>query len=294
MQDSIGSNENYLIETPYHNRILHVSEDEWIGNYIDSQILVKNYLKFLSYTEKTSEDHIQVQQNIITTENKCQSKSDEEHKIGDFKVDQGQKIPNLLGDVLNNFEDGLHINSFLYREARSYFPNLSSFSERIEYKNEGKIFYPEDASTSKVSKSKKNPKITSTSYKRTSQRLKNIVKNFGKQCANYAIKRFSTKLLKCSLNSKEIPLFRKYIKINMKKITNIKNFRELLLVSGADSPEIAKFKKIFQKTCEEFINFYSTNWIFNSSKIKDVRGHIDARFKLLRRIQNPEYFTYLH
>ena len=80
----------------------------------------------------------------------------------------------------------------------------------------------------------------------------------------------------------------------MNKITNIKNFRQLLLVLQTDCPEIAKFKQVFQKICEEFIIYYSANWIFNSSKIKDMKGHIDARFKMLRRVQNPKYFTYIH
>jgi hypothetical protein len=94
---------------------------------------------------------------------------------------------------------------------------------------------------------------------------------------------------------KKIPKFKEYIKTKIPSITNIANFREMLLVSdNEEGTDIAKFKKAFQYVSEIFIRDYSFNWIFHSPRINDVKGHIFARFKMLRRIRDPKSFTYIH
>ena len=142
-------------------------------------------------------------------------------------------------------------------------------------------------STKKIQKKGKN-------VKRISERLKNIVKNYGKNCASFAIGDLGFKYLAQKLTNDEITRFKAYIRVRIPTITNISKFREMLLANQNDEPEIIKFKQTFQKICEIFVEDYSINWIFHSPRISDVKGHIFARGKMLRRIQNPTYFTYIH
>ena len=147
---------------------------------------------------------------------------------------------------------------------------------------------------SKTINKKKVNKKRDKKDKRLSQRLKNIIKNYGKRCAYFAISNEGINLISYQLNEDEVLNFKIFIRSNISRITNIFNFREMLLVKQDDTIEISKFKKAFQYVSEIFINNYSTKWIFNSPKIKDVKGHLFARFKILRRVRNPEFFTYIH
>ena len=154
---------------------------------------------------------------------------------------------------------------------------------------------PKCHNSKKISKklSKKSNKKAKRN-RRTSERLKNIVKNYGKNCASFAIGELGHRYLSESLTLDEISKFREYIKNKIPSITNISNFREMLLVNETDDFETGKFKQTFQHLSEIFVRNYSFNWIFHSPRINDVKGHIFARDKMLRRIQNPKHFTYIH
>jgi len=65
-----------------------------------------------------------------------------------------------------------------------------------------------------------------------------------------------------------------------------------LLPEKNENPMITKFKRLFQVISEIFIKYFSVNWIFDS-KVQYKQAHLKFRFKILRRIQNPELFTYL-
>ena len=151
----------------------------------------------------------------------------------------------------------------------------------------------------KIKRSKKINKQSKTKRKakknlRLSQRLKNMIKNYGKKCAYFAISDEGINLINDQVNENEISLFKLFIKNRITGITNICSFRDMLLVKKDDTIEISKFKKAFQCVSEIFISNYATKWIFNSPRIRDVKGHLFARFKMLRRVRNPEYFTYIH
>ena len=170
----------------------------------------------------------------------------------------------------------------------------SSFTNNSEKNNE-----KQQIVTAKIKKSKKIQKVAGEQKKNKSKKssvlLKNMIKNYSKKCAQFAIGKFSEDILKqYQLTQEEIIRFRAHIRSQIPMLINIHKFRELLLVERIDSEEIGKFKKIFQSISEIFIQNYSTNWILNSNKINDVKGHIWARFKILRRIRNPKHFTNLH
>jgi len=129
---------------------------------------------------------------------------------------------------------------------------------------------------------------------RSSERLKNIVKNYGKSCALFAMSALAYEFRLVCIQNEQMLKFIYWIKEKIPTITSISNFRDMLLVNETDNAEIALFKKAFQYISDIFIRNYAHNWIFHSSTIKDVKGHIFARYKMLRRIRNPKYFTYIH
>jgi len=83
-----------------------------------------------------------------------------------------------------------------------------------------------------------------------------------------------------------------FIKSKKKKANCIKGLRELLLVKENDSEETCCLKKAFREISVIFLKFFSVNWIFHG-KIADRIAHLRYRFRILRRVQNPMYFTYL-
>ncbi len=127
------------------------------------------------------------------------------------------------------------------------------------------------------------------------QSNKNIVKNYARAMVNFAVSTLALPYLdkiiqaetKINLND-----FRMFMQEQKEDITSIKNLRELLLVSKTDDENVAIYKKVFQQTCVVFVKFFSVNWVYNS-KVSDKVTHVRYRGKLLRRIRNPEYFTYL-
>jgi len=75
-------------------------------------------------------------------------------------------------------------------------------------------------------------------------------------------------------------------------VNSIEGLRGLLIRDARDDSEMNAYKIIFQEVCIVFLMFFSVNWIYDG-KMVQKRAHLKFRFKMLRRIQDPEYFTYL-
>lgn len=86
--------------------------------------------------------------------------------------------------------------------------------------------------------------------------------------------------------------FRKYFTAQRQQVRSIVGLRNLLLVTSDDTAEVAAYKRVFQGLSIIFVKFFSVNWIF-SGKLFNKMAHLQCRLKILRRIKNPEYFTYL-
>jgi len=76
------------------------------------------------------------------------------------------------------------------------------------------------------------------------------------------------------------------------KIDGLHKFRSILMPQEDDDQETLSYKTLFRHIGEVFIKFFSVNWIF-SGKVLHKEAHLKFRFKMLRRIQSPELFTYL-
>ena len=178
-----------------------------------------------------------------------------------------------------------HTGSFMSDNHKQNVVKLENFSHKMEI--------PKVSAIKKFNKKNKEKKKIKNN-RRISERLKNIVKNYGKNCATFSISELGAQYINEKLTSEQISKFKEWIRIKIPSITNIKNLREMLLILPNDDIEITRFKQTFQYASEIFIKNYSFNWVFHSPRINDKKGHIFARFKMLRRIQDPKSFTYIH
>jgi len=143
-----------------------------------------------------------------------------------------------------------------------------------------------------------NPPLISNNIRPTPSKqngsTKNIVKNFGRAFATFALSDISAKYLESILKQKKLSMedFRDFVAARKEGIDGISSLREMLLVHRLDKEKLALCKKTFQEISVIFIKFFSVNWIFDS-KVGNKIAHVKSRFKMLRRIKNPEYFTYL-
>lgn len=144
-----------------------------------------------------------------------------------------------------------------------------------------------------VVKTKLPPPSSSNTAKQNSS-TKNIVKNFGRAFATFALSDISVKYLEIILKDKKLSLqdFRDFVAARKEGIDGISSLRDMLLVHRLDKEKLAICKRVFQEISVIFIKFFSVNWIFDS-KVGNKIAHVKSRFKMLRRIKSPEYFTYL-
>jgi len=123
---------------------------------------------------------------------------------------------------------------------------------------------------------------------------KNIAKNFGKAICSFATSKLAQPYLipfleQESLKEKD---FIKFIERAKDGIEGLFSFRRVLLSSPNDSDEVLASKRVFVRISEVFIKYFSINWIFHGKVFHKI-AHVNFRFKMLRRIQCPELFTYL-
>ncbi len=142
--------------------------------------------------------------------------------------------------------------------------------------------------------SNRGRKKTSPEAKEEAKSTKTVVKNYGKAIASFAMSPVAIPYLSeiMAQNNVKHSEFVEYVGKAKESIEGIDTFRSLLLVKDNDHPKIAAFKIVFQSIAETFINSFSVNWIY-SGRMMNKKVHLKLRFKILRRIQNPELFTYL-
>ena len=122
---------------------------------------------------------------------------------------------------------------------------------------------------------------------------KNIAKNFGKAICNFSLSDLALTYLNPLLEEKEIEYkdFQRFVNKAKEKIKGILSFRSVLMTHEDDSPKAKALKEIFKAIGVVFIKYFSVNWIFHG-KILHKKAHLNFRFKMLRRIQSPELFTF--
>lgn len=129
---------------------------------------------------------------------------------------------------------------------------------------------------------------------KNSTSCKNIMKNYSRAIVRFAVSGFALPYITETAQTEKIKLadFREFLKSQQHRIHCIKSLRKLLIIDESDKPQLASFKRIFKVLCVIFLKFFCVNWIFNS-KVGDKIVHLNYRFRILRRIKDPEHFTYL-
>jgi len=122
----------------------------------------------------------------------------------------------------------------------------------------------------------------------------NIMKNYCRGITNFSLSRLAVPYLMPLLQKHKIELerFRKFLQNKKSNINCIKQLRQMLLISPNDSAEATSIKNIFKDLTIIFLKYFAPNWIYNT-KIIDKFAHLKFRFKILRRVKEPLYFTYL-
>jgi len=128
----------------------------------------------------------------------------------------------------------------------------------------------------------------------SSRAIKNIVKNFGRAICAFAVSELAKPYLMEFAEKEGVELkdFVEHVHNMKSKIDGLFHFRSLLLKEKGDEPRVIAYKNLFKEISEIFIKYFSVNWIFHS-KVHYKQAHLKFRFKILRRIQKPELFTYL-
>jgi len=121
----------------------------------------------------------------------------------------------------------------------------------------------------------------------------NIIKNYSRAMTNFAVSDIARPYLNKILESKEVKVddFLEFIEERKQSVNCIKKLREML-PSDEAGDTLEDMKTVFQDICILFLKMFSVNWIF-SSKVTDKLAHLNCRFKIMRRIKNPQHFTYL-
>jgi len=166
-----------------------------------------------------------------------------------------------------------------------------SFSNRSNSPKEKQT--EERANQPKTPLKKSSYKLSSSTPKGSTS-CKNIMKNYSRALVKFALSKVAIPYLEQLLKDggENLQDFRQYLKVRRSKINCIRNLRELLLAEKNDSQTLLVFKEVFQQISEIFFKYFSVDWIF-SSKVGDKLVHLKYRYKMLRRIRNPEDFTYL-
>jgi len=137
-------------------------------------------------------------------------------------------------------------------------------------------------------------KVAATTASEDYKATKNLAKNYGKAITSFASSSLATPYLQPILQREGLDSedFYNYMKSAKDSIQGIDSFRAFLLVNSNDDAKLVAQKRAFQAMGIVFIKYFSVNWIMHG-RINNKIVYLKNRFKILRRIQNPEVFTYL-
>jgi len=120
------------------------------------------------------------------------------------------------------------------------------------------------------------------------------MKNYGRAMTNFALSKMAQFYLNPIVEGLNITIegFQNYISQKKKSANCIKQLRAMLPLHDDQRDPDLNYKKAFQSICVVFLKFFCINWLY-SSKIAEKVAHLRFRFKIMRRVKNPQYFTYL-
>lgn len=163
------------------------------------------------------------------------------------------------------------------------------------YENPEKITAPSfNSNTANAQARRSHRNLFRASHLVNGGAMKNIVLNYGKAIGSFAVSHMAIPYLEESLEKFNITLakFREFVNQQKAKIGGICSLRTLLLANKDDGEHVIACKKVFGQIAEVFIKYFSVNWIIHG-RVTHKLTYLKFRYKMLRRIQNPECFTYI-
>jgi hypothetical protein len=124
--------------------------------------------------------------------------------------------------------------------------------------------------------------------------LKNVAKNFGRAICSFISSDIANQYIDNLRNEYQFDINGLKAYMNQRKLTfdGIEDFKEMLIPRDSDKPEEKTYKLLFQKLGIIFMKYFSVNWIC-TGRLNYKLDYLKVRFKVLRRIQNPNLFTYI-
>ena len=180
---------------------------------------------------------------------------------------------------------------FLKRKVQLELENSLPKAKPHKTKKEIKISMKQPFTIIRKPVEKKNKRENKVSDKGMS---KNIVKNYGKAMGAFAASDLALPYLDELAKREEVDKnrFINFMATYKESTDSIDSLRAMLLITESDSKEMAGFKRIFKELCEIFLKYFSVNWIFHGKMFHKTQ-HLKYRYKMLRRVKQPEMFTYL-
>jgi hypothetical protein len=122
----------------------------------------------------------------------------------------------------------------------------------------------------------------------------NIIKNYGRGMTSFALSTMAEPYLK-DITRKygvEMKAFLRFVRTKKKSANCIRKLREMLPIQSSVDRADYRIRLVFQEITIIFLKFFSVNWLYHS-KIDGKLTHLQYRFKMLRRVRDPDNFTYL-
>jgi len=119
--------------------------------------------------------------------------------------------------------------------------------------------------------------------------LKKININYVKAIVSFANSHIAIPYLKTLLQSENVRFtdFTNFMNPEKVQINGICAFEALITIGKTDDAITAACKRMLKALSVVFIKYFSVNWIIHS-KLTNKLAYLKHRFKILRRIQNPE------
>ena len=132
------------------------------------------------------------------------------------------------------------------------------------------------------------PEIT---YQET-LKLKNVYKNYTRAICSFILSKIAIPYFPHVAEEEKFDLegFRNYIKEKRHSVRGIIELRGLLIIEEKDDDKLRSYKTVFRDLAESFIKYFSVNWI-SGSKLEYKLDYLKFRYRLLRRIKNPEMLS---
>ena len=146
-----------------------------------------------------------------------------------------------------------------------------------------------------IPKRKRTLKVTEKKNKPEGcKSTKNVVINYGKAIAGFASSETALPYLNKIVEEEGVSLegFLSFTAHAKETIGGIASFRSLLVENEGDNKDIVGYKRAFKKIAIVFIKFFSVNWIFHG-RVSHKIEYLKYRFRMLRRVENPQHFTYI-